>query len=277
MNGQGLTQRTYDSRDGGGRRGGVPLLDLLLGGSALALLALSGGTPLGSVVGFAACILAGLNTSFSLRRAYGRGEPRLPEPLAPVLHALLGTAVIAWAAALLSDGLAGPVHLAIRATITLWGWLLALGLLGGRRSRGRTAPGRACLSRPEPTGNGQVAPEGKCGDPGHERGGEPAVRLPRLPAGSTKWSWSTATPPTTPSRSRASCGPTSGSSPSGAAARATPCAAGFAAVHRRHHRDARRRRVGRSGRDPALRRRARRRAPTSPRGRASSTAAAAPT
>ena len=52
-------------------------------------------------------------------------------------------------------------------------------------------------------------------------------------------------------------------------------ACGFAAAHRRHHRDARRRRLDRPGRDPALRRGARATAPTSPRARASARAAAA--
>ncbi len=54
-------------------------------------------------------------------------------------------------------------------------------------------------------------------------------------------------------------------------------ACGFAAASGRHHRDARRRRFDRPGRDPALRRARCSRAPTSPRARASSRAAAAPT
>ncbi len=130
MNGEGRTQRTYDGREGSGQLGGVPLFDLLLAGAALSLLALSGGTPQGSAIGAAACILAALNISLSLRRAYGGSGRRLAEPLVSILHALLGTALLAWAAALLSRGLAGPVHLADLATITLWGWLLALGLVG---------------------------------------------------------------------------------------------------------------------------------------------------
>ena len=104
------------------------------------------------MVGFAACILAALNTSFSLSQAYGRSEPRLAEPLVSVLRALLGTAVIAWAAALLSHGLAGPVHLADTATIILWGWLLAFGLLGRTALTGpvRHPIGRASAEHRQP-------------------------------------------------------------------------------------------------------------------------------
>jgi Glycosyl transferase family 2 len=129
MSGERTTQRTYEARDGSPPRRGAPALDLFLAGAALALLALSGGTPVASVVAFAACMLAALNTSVALRRTYGPGEPRLSEPLASVLRALLATAIVAWSAALLSQSVAAPVHLADLGTITLWGWLLALGLL----------------------------------------------------------------------------------------------------------------------------------------------------
>ena len=123
-------------------------MDLVLAGAALALLALSGGTPLASVVAFAACILAALNTSVALRRSYGPSEPRLSEPLASVLRALLATALVAWSAALLSRGAAAPVHLADLGTITLWGWLLALGLLA-----------RAALAGPARRPVGQISPD----------------------------------------------------------------------------------------------------------------------
>jgi hypothetical protein len=129
MSGERTTQRTYVARDGSPPRRGAPALDLFLAGAALALLALSGGTPIASVVAFAACTLAALNTSVALRRAYRPREPRLSEPLASVLRALLATAIVAWSAALLSQSVAAPVHLADLGAITLWGWLLALGLL----------------------------------------------------------------------------------------------------------------------------------------------------
>ena len=122
-------------------------MDLVLAGAALALLALSGGTPLASVVAFAACILAALNTSVALRRSYGPSEPRLSDPLASVLRALLATALVAWSAALLSRGAAAPVQLADLGTITLWGWLLALGLLA-----------RAALAGPARRPVGQISP-----------------------------------------------------------------------------------------------------------------------
>ena len=129
MSGERTTQRTFEARDGSPPRWGAPALDLFLAGAALALLALSGGTPVASVVAFAACMLAALNTSVALRHAYGPREPRLSDPLASVLRALLATAIVAWSAALLSQSVATPVHLADLGTITLWGWLLALGLL----------------------------------------------------------------------------------------------------------------------------------------------------
>jgi len=129
MSGERTTQRTFEARDGSPPRRGAPALDLFLAGAALALLALSGGTPVASVVAFAACMLAALNTSVALRHAYGPREARLSDPLASVLRALLATAIVAWSAALLSQSVATPVHLADLGTITLWGWLLALGLL----------------------------------------------------------------------------------------------------------------------------------------------------
>jgi hypothetical protein len=130
MSGGRITQRMYEARDGSPPRKGAPALDLFLAGATLALLALSGGSFLASVVAFAACVLAALDVTVALRHAYGPGERRLSEPLASVLRALVATALVAWSTALLSRGVAAPVHLADLGTITLWGWLLALGLLG---------------------------------------------------------------------------------------------------------------------------------------------------
>jgi hypothetical protein len=128
-------------------------LDLFLAGATLALLALSGGTPLASVVAFAACLLAALNLVVALRHSYGPREPRLSEPLASVLRALVVTALVAWSAALLSRSVAAPVHLADLGTITLWGWLLAFGLLARAALAGpaRRPAGRIAASHGQPT------------------------------------------------------------------------------------------------------------------------------
>ena len=112
------------------------------------------------------------------------------------------------------------------------------------------------------------------GGPGHERGGEPAARV-RDPArrGSTRSSWSTATPPTTPSRSPRPCArpPRRHADRQGQGQRPHR---GLRRRHRRHHRHDRRRRLHRRPGDPRLRRPRWSPAPTSPRAPASPPAAA---
>jgi Glycosyl transferase family 2 len=135
----GSTVGRVDQHGGGGRgeeRRPLPFADLLLVGLTAGLLVLSAGTAHGSAIGVAACVLAALNACRSLRLAHAGTAP-LSEPLAAALRALLGTALLAWAAALLYQGLGGPGSVADVAALGVWGWLLALGLLG-----------RAALARP---------------------------------------------------------------------------------------------------------------------------------
>ncbi len=169
----------HGGRNGGAERRRLSAPDLLAAGLAALVLVLSGGKP--QAIGAATCVLAALDLSLAVRRAYGTGS--FPDAPAAALRGLLVTALIAWACSFCTRNLGGPAHLGELGAITLWGWLLALGMLG-RAALAGPARERAAASieRRRPVGL-EAPPRVSVVIPALDEAENLRHVLPRLPEG----------------------------------------------------------------------------------------------